>query len=459
MYKNQGYLLPALGFFILAIAIGFLSCSKDATNDPIAVTAAEALKTYVDYDDQMLRWDFVNSYPLLGATAYDLELTSQRWREFSWSHQLTIIVPDQIHFEGALLWVTGGSNQEGKPKLASSSDGETLLLGLMSLQNQAVTAIIRQVPNQPLFGLSEDALISHTLNQFRNDRDYTWPLLFPMVKSVVRAMDAIQQFTADSLGINVSQFLVAGASKRGWTTWLTAPVDTRVKAIAPMVIDMLNMPVNLAYQLEVWGNYSPQIVDYVELGIAQEIHSELGETLATMIDPYSYRNKLTQPKMIFIGTNDPYWPVDAIKHYIDNIPGSNFIHYVPNAGHDLAGGLEILPVIQAFFEYTFSNTSYPDFSYSVKENSQFVEVVLSSISSDLSGAFVWSASSDDRDFRDEEWTSNPIDISDPNRISLDMNYPQTGFHAFYVDLQFIGPLGNPYTLSTRMFVCNPDGIL
>jgi len=457
MCKNERYLLPILGFIILSF--GFLSCTKDSPNDFVAPTAAEALQTYIDYDDQVFQWNFVNSYPVLGATAYDLELSSQRWREFTWTHQLTIIVPDQVQDGGALLWVTGGSNREGKPKPASADDGETLLLGLMALQNQTVTAIIRQVPNQPLFGLSEDALISYTLNEFRSDRDYTWPLLFPMVKSVVRAMDAIEQFTSDSLDVNVSQFLVAGASKRGWTTWLTAPVDTRVKAIAPLVIDMLNMPVNLEYQLEVWGNYSPQIVDYVELGIAQEIHSELGETLATMIDPYSYRNKLTQPKMIFIGTNDPYWPVDAIKHYIDDIPGNNFIHYVPNAGHDLGGGLEILPVIQAFYDQTFNNGSYPEFNYSVNENSQYVEVVLSSMASELTGAYVWSTSSDDRDFRDEEWMSNPMDISDPNRISLEMNYPETGFRAFYVDLEFNGPLGNSYTLSTRMFVCNPAGIL
>ena len=41
------------------------------------------------------------------------------------------------------------------------------------------------------------------------------------------------------------------------------------------------------------------------------------------------------PKMIFMGTNDPYWPVDAVKNYIDSIPGDNHICYTPNAGHDL----------------------------------------------------------------------------------------------------------------------------
>jgi PhoPQ-activated pathogenicity-related protein len=44
-----------------------------------------------------------------------------------------------------------------------------------------------------------------------------------------------------------------------------------------------------------------------------------------MVDPYSYRSSLTMPKMLFMGTNDEYWPVDAIKNYIDSIPGENYI--------------------------------------------------------------------------------------------------------------------------------------
>lgn len=53
------------------------------------------------------------------------------------------------------------------------------------------------------------------------------------MKAVVKAMDAVQEFTA-TLGspvTPVARYVVAGASKRGWTTWLTAAVDPRVVAI------------------------------------------------------------------------------------------------------------------------------------------------------------------------------------------------------------------------------------
>ena len=43
-----------------------------------------------------------------------------------------------------------------------------------------------------------------------------------MVKAVTKAMTATTQFTQTLNGVQaVERFVVAGASKRGWTTWLT----------------------------------------------------------------------------------------------------------------------------------------------------------------------------------------------------------------------------------------------
>lgn len=42
-------------------------------------------------------------------------------------------------------------------------------------------------------------------------------------------------------GAKLEKFLVAGASKRGWTTWTTMAVDKRVFAGIPIVMDMLRL--------------------------------------------------------------------------------------------------------------------------------------------------------------------------------------------------------------------------
>src|SRR5690606_15378541 len=61
--------------------------------------------------------------------------------------------------------------------------------------------------------------------------------------------------------------------------------------------------------------------------------------LVSIVDPYAYRERLTMPKLVVLGTNDPYWPVDALNHYWDGLVGEKRILYVPNAGHGLDNGL------------------------------------------------------------------------------------------------------------------------
>ncbi len=447
---------------LIILLTGFLlhSCAKQEDAGPDYTSPENALLHYLNNGDTTYQWELQNSYDILDVKAYDLLLTSQQWREYTWKHQLTIFIPPDIQYDGAFLWITGGSLRDGLPKWASQNDEETWAFGIAAAGNHAVTAILRQTPNQPLYdGLYEDALISYTLHNFQSDGDYSWPLLFPMVKSAVRAMDAVQEFSKETADHEITGFLVSGASKRGWTTWLTGASDSRVKAIAPAVIDVLNMPVNLDYQVEVWGDYSVEIEDYVDLGIPQAINTEQGNALTTMIDPYSYRDKLTMPKLLLIGTNDPYWPVDAVKHYFGELQGENFIHYTPNAGHDLNGGQQAQRSINAFFCNTFSNNPYDECSWEVSESGTGVTLNVEGSANAIKAAYLWSADSQDRDFRNEEWSSSDLNAPDHSSLSTTVSYPETGFRAFYIGLKYRDLHGREYTLSTQMFVVDNDELL
>lgn len=335
-------------------------------------------------------------------------------------------------------------------------------MALMALKNKAITSIIRQVPMQPLYDgdLVEDQLISYTLHNFKNDKDYTWPLLFPMVKSAVRAMDAVQEFSKENLDKDVSRFTVSGASKRGWTTWLTGASDKRVEAIAPMVIDVLNMPVSLDYHLEAWNEYSVQINDYIKLEIPQTVNTGDGQALTQMIDPpYSYRADLTMPKLIFIGTNDEYWPVDAIKHYINDIPGENYIHYTPNAGHNLGGGEEALKSLSGFWAQTLAKEKYDNLDYNINTSDKEATLTVSSTTDNLTNAFLWTASSTNRDLRDDQWSSTPIKLDENGEVSQKVEYPKSGYKAFYIDFEYKDINGGTYTKSTRMYLADNDEVL
>lgn len=439
----------------LLFGVMLLSCQPQKE-----VTPETALESWLENNDRSFTWELYDSHETNGLKLYNLLVTSQKWREYTWRHQVAVIVPEEVKYDGALLFITGGSNNDKMPNWKKPDDGTIQMMELIAQKNSAIVAVVFQVPNQPLFGdLTEDEIISLTFHNYRNDRDYTWPLLFPMVKSAIRAMDAVQEFSQETLNQKISRFLVSGASKRGWTTWLTGASDKRVEAIAPMVIDMLNMPKSISYHVEAWGDYSIQIQDYVELGIAQDVNTPDGQEITTMVDPFSYREKLTMPKFIFNGTNDEYWPADAIKHYIGDIPGENYLHYVPNAGHGLGDKKQAIQALSSFFAETLQKKDYPECSWSFEENGREIVVTIDASEEELAGILLWSCDSDDRDFRDNEFVSKAIETEPADQISIQVNYPDTGFRAFYIDLLYPDPNGDIYSKSTRMFVADSDEVL
>lgn len=424
------------------------------------LTPETALQGYLNNGDNHFRWELKETHAIGDAKAYKLLLTSQQWHEYIWTHQLTILVPVENNHDAALLFISGGSNKKGLPNWNGRDDKLLQALSGLATKNKSIVALLRQTPNQPLIGnLTEDALISYTLHQFKEDGDYSWPLLFPMVKSAVRAMDAVQEFSKKNLNHEVSRFVVSGASKRGWTTWLTGASDSRVVAIAPMVIDILNMPVNLDYQVKMWNDYSVQIEDYVKLGIPQTATSEKGKAITTMVDPYSYRKKLTMPKMLFMGTNDEYWTVDAIKHYIDSIPGQNFVHYVPNAGHDLGDQKRAMAALSAFFGATVASRPYAVCQPTLTFGKKGINMKVKSSPEILVDVILWSTNSTDTDFRDEKWEGKSLNLKKKTEtITTTLPYPASGYQAFYLDLKYKDLNGGEFTESTRMYVADEDEV-
>nr|WP_229208965.1 PhoPQ-activated protein PqaA family protein [Dyadobacter luticola] len=425
------------------------------------ITPESALESYLNNGDKTFKWELKDSFVRGDLTYYNVLLTSQKWREFTWTHQLTVIVPKENKHDDALLFITGGHNTDGLPNWNNKKDDDMYVsLGNVAQTNNAIVALLKQTPNQPFFGdLTEDALISYTLHNWKKDKDYSWPLLFPMVKSAVRAMDAVQEFSKQKLNHPVNRFVVTGASKRGWTTWLTGASDKRVEAIAPMVIDVLNMPVSLDYQIKSWGDYSVQIEDYVKLGIPQSTGSPDGQAITTMIDPYTYRAKLTMPKMIFMGTNDEYWVVDNIKNYLDNIPGNNMLHYVPNAGHDLGGGKQAIEALSAFFGATVNKKPYTQCKWTQSVAGNSVNLDIKTTADVLEDVILWSANSADQDLRDDKWTSKSLGIKNKASVKVSATFPASGFRAFYVDLKYKTPKGDIYTESTRVFLTSSKALL
>ncbi len=425
-----------------------------------STTPQTALRDYLALPDASYAWTVVDSTQVADVKAYKLRLVSQTWRGFPWIHELFVMIPLRVRHSEALLHITGGSADpaSGEPNSPSWDDEAVQALGLVAHNCQAVTAVLRQVPRQPLYGnLREDELMSYTFHQFQETGDFTWPLIFPMTKSAIRAMDAISELTASrKVRKAVEKFVINGISKRGWTTWMTAASeDERVVAIAPMVIDILNMPVNVPYQLHMYGSYSREIQDYVNLGLADLVNSTKGKGLVRMVDPYSYRSSFDLPKIITFGTNDQYWTVDAVRNYIDSIPGPSLLNYVPNTNHSLGDKKAAISSVEAFFLQTLRGGKYPTVDSRASLSGQQIDLQINFSRGKLLKAEVWEACSDNRDFRDR--TFQPVFTTKPKgkKFSLPVSLPSDGNKAFFAMLTFRHPLSKrSYTLCSRMYTAD-----
>lgn len=413
---------------------------------------ADGLTSYVNKPDPSYNWKRCEQKEVKEATLTHLELVSQTWQNQFWSHHLMVIRPNSVKSPDiALLFVTGGSFNGPDEK-----DMEPFLL--VAKRAGAIVGVINKVPNQPLYdGKREDALIAYTFDQYTKTGDETWPLLFPMVKSAVRGMDTLQAFAQQEWKQKVDRFVISGASKRGWTTWLSAAVDKRVVGIAPMVIDMLNMKVQLDWSQKMYGRQSEEIDDYTRIRFHERIDEPAVAKLRSWVDPYSHRNQYTMPKLILLGTNDPYWVVDSLRHYWSDLPGPKLVFQTPNAGHDLGGAKDAVQTLAAFFRMLANHEAPPsmEWAFAPAGDGKAAGVKVQ-VSSAPKRVVLWTAESKDRDFRDDKWSDRPVAVNAGEKaFSAEVPTPASGYRAYMIEVVLTGSDGADYRLSTEARV-TPD---
>lgn len=405
----------------------------------LAMQVKADLHAYIKQSDDSFHWEQESKTQVPGATIYTLKLHSQTWHGILWKHRLEIVEPTGVeidHPEAAIVYIGGGANGD------TPRGGDRLVGVALAKAARARVAVLSHVPNQPLMdNLKEDALIAETFIRYLNTKDVSWPLLFPMAKSAVRAMDAVTLWAKENDKGDINKFVVTGASKRGWTTWLSGAADPRVVAIAPMVIDVLNLTSQGQNQLKVWGTYSEQIHDYVERGLMQTATTKEGKTLWDMVDPYTYRNgRLADiPKLMVNGLNDRYWTQDASRLYYPDMKGPKAICSLPNAGHGLEQNREwALESVSALYRLVAAGKSMPVVTWQMMEKPESEDYGIS-IKTDAKPKTVniWTATSKNRDIRQAKWVMADETIKQENgRFIAKRNKPKEGVEVMIVEMTY-----------------------
>ena len=405
--------------------------------------SAAELADIVGRTDSATRWEKRAEHDAEGARTIDVDLASQTWRGKVWHHALHVTVPDHPrHPDMAVLVISGDGTRSFVDDARLAADAGVAV------------AVLNNVPNQPLWHAREDDLIAYTFEQYLKTQDFDWPLLFPMTRAAVRAMDAVTDLAARERGLAIRRFIVTGASKRGWTTWLTAAVDARVVGIAPVVFDNVNFAAQMRNQMAVWGRYSEMLGDYTERSLQAMIETERGRALVSRVDPYAYREALARPaKLLVNGSNDPYWELDAVNVYWSDLGGAKSLLAVPNAGHDAGSDSRVPPTLAAFVARIAEGRPMPNLHW---VDSSEPAVAAFDSDEEPTAVRLWCTESPTRDFRRARWVSRTA-ARRGDRFVAETPAPERGFAACFAEAEYATPRG-PLTLSTPVRITASPGI-
>ncbi|MBP9002941.1 MAG: PhoPQ-activated pathogenicity-related family protein [Candidatus Hydrogenedentes bacterium] len=439
---------------ICALAISVTGFGADHLRAPEG--ARTPLDEYVAQPDPHYAWEIVTTFEGDNFTSYTIDLTSQAWQPPEkvdptiWKHWLTVVVPKEVKSDKALLLIGGGSNKSDAPKAASA------VVRQAALSSGAVCAELGQIPNQPTVfesdgrKRSEDAIIAYGWAKFMRSGDPLWLLRLPMTKAAVRAMDTIQDMCAklEPRPVPINGFVVVGGSKRGWTTWTTAAVDNRVVACMPAVIDLLNMVPSFIHHYQAYGNWAPAVFDYVKEGVMGWMNSPEMDALCRIVEPYSYRDRLTMPKYIVNAAGDQFFLNDSWKFYLHDLQGPTWIRYCPNSGHGLENA-KPYEAATAFLRFIAENKPVPTYQWTFED----ANTVRVTADTKPLAVKLWQATNPERrDFKVDtfgrNWTSTDLQPEPDGSWRARVEPPEKGWTAFLVELTFPGPGEETFVVTT-----------
>lgn len=420
-----------------------------------------ALDRYVAAPDPAYTYSLAGTIPGDGYTAHVFDMTSQTWRSANevdrtaWRHWLTIIAPATVEHRKAFLFITGGNNNNPAPRVVDEN------LARIATRTHSIVVELRMVPNQPLVFADdkvsrvEDEIIAYTWDKYLKGGDDLWPLRLPMTKAAVRAMDTVTAVCKER-GLVLDGFVVSGASKRGWTAWSTAAVDSRVVGVVPIVIDMLNIVPSFKHHLATYGYYAPAVADYEGAGIMDQQDSPRYKALMAIEEPWEYRDRLTMPKFMVNAAGDQFFLPDSWQFYYRELKGAKQLRYVPNADHSLRGS-DAWTSVLAWYHAFLNGRPMPRFEWRVEPGGA-IHVTTGTTPSEVT---LWTISNPGaRDFRlssiGAKWKRAPLAPARAGEYVARVPTPIRGYTAFMVQVKFPSGLDEaPFTFTTGVKVL-PD---
>lgn len=211
----------------------------------------------------------------------------------------------------AYIDLTGGRELAGVKWLARQYRGAVLDIEWRSPTLPYHTKWAKPSP-QALFGLNPD------LNEDFNT-------MFAI--AIMRAIDYLQT----QPGIDPKRIACGGGSMGGWYSMLTAGLDRRVSC----VYDAYGAGWNVATALD-------------------PLPVEKQRIWRRAFDPMTYAGKTAASTLMYIGTNDYFFPPDHATTHFAKLSGEKRVLFLPNVNHNFAAfGQQLPSVDKAWIDYCF----------------------------------------------------------------------------------------------------------
>mmetsp|Transcript_3461 Transcript_3461/g.5191 ORF Transcript_3461/g.5191 Transcript_3461/m.5191 type:complete len:485 (-) Transcript_3461:50-1504(-) len=341
----------------------------------------------------------------MGGRAHVLNVTTLTWMDRArvqipdinnvWTHTAVVIVPRHLEFTNVSVAVINGDCNKEDNKAPNNKDYMVVAADQLAHQIGSIVVAMKQIPNCPAVftddpiqkGRHEDSLMSWSWKEFMvyPEHDPTWMVNAPMAKASHHIMRAARSYINNNLKVaNITSWMVTGASKRGWATWLTAAVNCtnceKVVGIFPLVPIVPPLNDEIHYQWQSFGGFSWAFKDYMESDVIKYIDDPLWQNGTEVIDPQYYPDTLGKiPKMILVASSDEFMQFDWTALWFPNlIPGETHLNIEPNTEHtQLTGVLAVLSTASTFARSVMSGRTEADrpyLNYTYDKETEIVEV-------------------------------------------------------------------------------------
>jgi len=364
-------------------------------------------------------------------TGHVLNMTSQKWdtpagAKFpSWWHTLIVVIPDNREvFDWSTVLLDFGIHDadgnltriDNRPSTAPQDEQDSIYIdkdnleshvddlhkvawkaAFLAARTRAITTVVLNLPNEYVefendpseFPRVADYLKSYSYLDFIREPDEPERISeLPTAKAVVRALDTATAFTANLPGGHgpVKRFGITAYSKLATPTWMLGALDERVKIIVPMAINIDTDHFRTATQLHSLPNIkmakTPKASkrppegdadNYVPLVMSNGLPGY--DKLKAIIDPVSWMDKLTVPKLYIMAANDHTLPYlgRVVEPFLPGMPAYTGVQMVPNCEHD-AVLVKSLNSSAAFFRGFLLGKPMPNISYEYKKEKHEVTV-------------------------------------------------------------------------------------